>query len=649
MQDYCVQTDFSFGEISNKFFLQTDFAPRAGGVLKAKNIMPYISGGMFKRFGLRSLGSLNFAEAVDIAKTKICFYDAENTCFMLVLTADALIAYDINSGKFTRKEMVLNLIPDIQKSEESKKANKKIFEQIASEIDYAQCGKELILTHQLFKPKVISYSEEKNEFTLSDFKIAAYGYWNKELPSNEIMIRVLPSPVSSNSQNSNIEVITKGSIEKLKGVLLNSSLCERNGLGRCFIRGYSGAVTRDKDIVHTFDVLIIKEFAELATKGFTYQDYFILKKPMWEESNPAVVAFHESRLIFGGYEDDRVVLYFSKVNDFHNFGEGQGRADDAFIGGVASGERQKITGIVSGSSLQIFTNKCVYFALHGGVQPITAETITIAKQIHQGSKNLFASLLNDETVFVGADECNVYSLQRINVNNYHALNLSLATSDMIKNPVSIGCSKFVNTGCNLAFDSEKNGCDKKYRYLFVVNADGSLVVCQTLIEEEKIAWTSIETQEGKIKHVFCHEEKVLFIVERGSRNFIETFDGCLFEDQIQTYNTQTQNYVTQNHPINIELELFPLLSLKKVSFLTPQLLFHKQIISELYVYFEGAEDFKINNHLLNTNEIYPITRGIKIGRVILGSEWSYGQTVKITYDSLEDLKIYGVIALVKRG
>jgi hypothetical protein len=640
MQDYCAQTDFSFGEISNKFFLQTDFAPRAGGVLKAKNIMPYVSGGMFKRFGLRSLGSLCFAEAIDITKTKVCFYEAEDTCFMLVLTAEALIAYDINSGEFMRKEMVVNLIPDAKNSEESKKANKELFEQIASEIDSAQCGKELILTHQAFKPKVVSYSEEKKEFTCSDFKIAACGYWNKELPVNDILIKVLPSP---SSQDANIEVITKCSIEKLKEVLLNSSLCERNGAGRCFIRSYGGTTTRNNEKVHTFDVLIIKEFTEQASAGFTYKDYFILKKPMWGESNPAVVAFHESRLIFGGYEDDRVVLYFSKVNDFHDFGEGQGRADDAFIGGIASGERQKITGIVSGTSLQIFTNKYVYFALHGGIQPITAETITIAKQIHQGSKNLFDSLLNDETLFVGADECNIYSLQRINVNNYHALNLSLTTSNMIKNPVSIGCSKFVNTGC------KNSGCDKKYRYLFVVNGDGSLAVCQTLLEEQKIAWTSIATEGGKFKHVFCHQEKVLFIVARGGRNFIETFDACLFEDESQTYDIQSQRYVNKKYPVNIELELFPLLSLKKISFFTPQLLFHKQVISELYVYFEGAADFKINNHTLNTNEIYPITEGIRIGRVILGNEWSYGQTVKITYSGMEDLKIYGVIALVKRG
>ncbi len=675
MQDYSAQIDFSFGEISSKFFLQTDFAPRASGVLKAKNIMPYISGGMFKRFGLRSLGSLCFAEAIDITKTKICFYEADNTCFMLILTADSLIAYDINNNTFAQKVISFNLSTDeiSEKNEMNEKNDqnnsKELFEQIAHEIDYAQCGKELILTHTSFKPKVITYSDILGEFTFSDFKIAAYGYWNTELPSDEIMIKInKPSsnPSPSGSQNFTIEVTTKGDIEKLKEILTNASLCERNGNGRCFIRAYGGShesTTTPKETIHSFDVVMVKEFSEKTTEGFTYQDYFVLKRPMWERSNPAVVTFHESRLIFGGYEDDRVVLYFSKVNDFHNFGEGQGKADDAFIGGIASGERQKITGIVSGASLQIFTNKCVYFALHGGVQPITAETITIAKQIHQGSKNLFDSLLNDETVFVGADKCNIYSLQRINVNNYTALNLSLATSNMIKNPVSIGCSKFINTGC-----SNDIGCDKKYRYLFVVNEDGSLAVCQTLIEEAKVAWSSIETQGGKFKHVFCHQEKVIFIVERGEgnekngkneksekRNFIETLDACLFEDNVQTFDSTSQKYKETKKSINIELELFPLLSLKKVSFFTPQLLFHKQIINELYVYFEGAGDFEITGQSLNPSEIYTVidnpddNKKSKIGRVIVGSQWNYGQTIKITYSGFEDFKIYGVIALVKRG
>lgn len=647
MQDYFAQTDFSFGEISNKFFLQTDFAPRACGVLKAKNIMPYISGGVFKRFGLSAVSSLVLTEELDLTKAKICFYDADDTCFMLVLTAKTLFAYDINN---ISAETVIK--KEIRWSQQDNQ--NELFEQIASfaEIDYAQCGKELILTHRTFKPKVITYSESLKEFTFSDFKIAAFGYWNKELPSDEIMVKVNSPPPPS--QSFSIEVITKGNIEDLKKVLIGASLCERNGNGRCFIRAYDRSYQVGTDTVHSFDVLMVKEFAEQTTKGFVYQDYFILKRPMWEQSNPAVVAFHESRLIFGGYEDDRVVLYFSKVNDFHNFGESTlGRSDDAFIGGIATGERQKIVGIVSGASLQIFTNKCVYFALHGGVQPITAETITIAKQIHQGSKNLFASLLNDETVFVGADECNIYSLQRVNVNNYTALNLSLATSNLIKNPVSMGCSKFINTGCGLVSDgdgeNETNGCDKKYRYLFVVNSDGSLAVCQTLVEEAKIAWSSIQTQQGRFKHVFCHQEKVLFIVERGGRNFIETLDACLLEDNVQTYDPIAKSYVTKKYPIDIELKLFPLLSLKKVSFFAPQLLFHKQVINEMYVYFEGASDFKINGQSLNQNEIYPITENAKIGRVILGGQWNYGQTIEITYSGFGDLKIYGVVALVKRG
>lgn len=671
MQDYYAQTDFSFGEVSSKFFLQTDFAPRASGVLKAKNIMPYISGGVFKRFGLSTLGSLVFAETLDLTKAKICSYEADDTCFMLVLTKNNLIAYDVTNisantatNTVIKKDIKWQLM-DLSAGKASEKTDPLyypkqdiVFEQIASEIDFAQCGKELILTHKTFKPKLITYSETKKEFTFGDFKIAACGYWNKELPNDEIMIKVVPSPVPG-SQNFSIEVITKGAVENLKKVLINASLCERNGSGRCFIRSFSSSSKVADDTVYAFDVMIIKEFAEQTTKGFISQEYYILKKPMWGESNPATVTFHESRLIFGGYEDDRVVLYFSKINDFHNFGEGQGRADDAFIGGIASGERQKIVGIVSGASLQIFTNKCVYFALHGGVQPITAETITIAKQIHQGSKNLFDSLLNDETVFVGADECNLYSLQRINVNNYTALNLSLATSGLIKNPVSIGCSKFINTGCGTSLGSEKNfgksesNCDKKYRYLFVVNGDGSLAVCQILAEEAKIAWSSVATQNGNFKFVFCNQEKVLFIVERGGRNFIETLDACLLEDNVQTYTTlgtaAQGSYINTKYPIDIELELFPLLSLKKVSFLTPQLLFHKQVINEMYVYFEGDYNFKVNGQSLNQNEIYAITGNAKIGRVIIGGQWNYGQTIKITYSGAEDLKIYGVVALVKRG
>jgi len=161
MQDYFAQTDFSFGEISSKFFLQTDFAPRANGVLKAKNIMPYISGGVFKRFGLSAISSLVLAEYLDLTKTKICFYDADDTCFMLVLTAKNLFAYDINNiSAETVIKKEIHWSPQLDNQDA-------LLEQIASfatEIDCAQCGKELILTHKTFKPKVITYSESLKEF-----------------------------------------------------------------------------------------------------------------------------------------------------------------------------------------------------------------------------------------------------------------------------------------------------------------------------------------------------------------------------------------------------------------------------------------------------------------------------------------------------
>ncbi|CAL7961827.1 hypothetical protein GAMM_260013 [Gammaproteobacteria bacterium] len=636
MQDYFAQTDFSFGEISSKFFLQNDFAAKVGGVLKAKNIMPYISGGMFKRFGLNSIGALTHLEIVNINDIKICFYDADETCFMLFLIEDSLISYDINKDIFKKKSIKWQLTkPELNREVgdlEGVSPNP-TYKDIVSEIDYAQCGRELILTHPSFRPKVITFSDAHQDFIFNDFTIAATNYWGKELPAEDMMIKVTVSP------NFCIELTTKGDIEKLKAIFFNTHLCERNGTGRCFIGNYRG----QQGDVHIFEGFLIKEFSEIASKTFVSQGYFILKRPMWELSYPAAVAFHESRLIFGGYEDGRVVLYFSKVNDFHNFGEGQGRADDAFIGGIASGERQRITGIVSGPSLQIFTNKYVYFALHGGVQPITADTIAIAKQIHQGSKPLFGSLLNDETVFVGVDECNIYYLQRVSVNNYVALNLSVATSGLIRSPVSIGCSKFINTGCNL-----EDGCDKKYRYLFVVNRDGTLAVCQTLAEEAKAAWSLINTSRGKFKYVFCHQEKVLFIVERGGYNFIETFDACLMEDNVKTLSP-TWEKIDTKYPIDIELELFPLLSLKKISFLTPQILFHKQVVSEIYVYFAGDSNFQINGQLLNQNEIHDITDEIKLGRIIMGGQWNYGQTIRIAYGGTKDLKIYGVVALVKRG
>ncbi|MDD1474980.1 hypothetical protein MEO41_27475, partial [Dolichospermum sp. ST_sed4] len=171
--------------------------------------------------------------------------------------------------------------------------------------------------------------------------------------------------------------------------------------------------------------------------------------------------------------------------------------------------------------------------------------------------------------------------------------------------------------------------------LFIIHTDGTLAVCQTLTEEAKAAWSLVETSSGKFKHIFCHQEKVLFIVERNGCNFIETFDGCVLQDNVQIYDA-TSTLIKATLPINIELELFPLLSLKKVSFFAPQLLFHKQVINEIYIYFEGDASFKVNGQILNQNEIFAVTKKAKVGRVIMGSQWNYGETIKITYSGFGD-------------
>jgi hypothetical protein len=617
-----MQNDFSWGQISNKFALRSDLSIRSAGVLKAKNIMPYVHGGMFKRFGLTALKEVSFID--DIAKTKICFYEATSTCFIIFLTEKKIFFYDIKTLDIAEKPV------DWKAREEAQKYS---FAQIASEIDYAQGGAELILTHRLFYfPKVITYAEDTKDWYFSEFKVEMPNYWIKEIPHNNVKIRAF----YRNQNEFLVGIMTEGNVSDLRKLLNNTILCERNGTGKCTMGPYKEVYNNlhTDETVHYFSAAPFKSFSEPVSEGFVNQECFILKRPMWEHSDPAVVTFHESRLVFGGYEDDKIVLYFSKVNDFHNFGEGTGNDDEAFVGGIVSGERQRIMGLRSGTSLQIYTSKGVYVVMHGGVLPLTAENLSITMQVHQGCSNLFGKLLNGETIFVGADQANVFSLQCKSVNSYTASNLSLMTSDLVREPVSLSCNSFVETGGDLAAV-----CDKKYDYLFIVNKVGNLAICQTLMAEDRVAWSSVETLDGKFKHVFSYQEKALFIVERDGKYYFEALD----------FRSPIDDVATGKTPIEVELDLLPLLSLKKVTVTASILMFRKQMISDGYIYFEGDPAFKVNGQALNEKEIFDVSSGIKLGHVIFGGQWNYGQTLKITYDGKKDLKIYGVVIPIKRG
>jgi len=226
------------------------------------------------------------------------------------------------------------------------------------------------------------------------------------------------------------------------------------------------------------------------------------KEDVWSATRgyPRTVIFHENRLVFGGSKSKPNTLWLSFANDFFNFKEGTGRADEAIIANLDTDQLNEIVGLSTNRNLQVFTTGQEFFVPTSPTTPITPENFVIKPQSRYGAKEVKPQVIDGFTNYIQRTGASVRRFQLSEFeSSYDSISVSLLAPDLIRNPTDMTVQKGV-------FNIDAS-------YLYIINDDGTLGVYLSKKEEGLNGW-ALWTTDGDFQHVVAVGDDLYVSTER---------------------------------------------------------------------------------------------------------------------------------------
>jgi hypothetical protein len=237
---------------------------------------------------------------------------------------------------------------------------------------------------------------------------------------------------------------------------------------------------------------------------------------------PRTCTFHEGRLFFGGSRSRPSTIWGSNVNDFFNFDEGRARDDELIDATLDTDQVNVIQSIYSNRSLQIFTSGAEFYVKES---PITPTNVSVSPQTNLGSKRLRPVSIDGVTLF--AQRTGKVINQFVFINEFQSnqtTSISSLAPHLIKSPIEMVVSQGTES-------TDAN-------YVYILNADGSLTIFNTLSSEDVQAFTSWSS--GDIKSVSVVSDRLYLLIER----VIE--GNTVYYIEIESLTALTDSAVTKN-------------------------------------------------------------------------------------------------------
>lgn len=194
---------------------------------------------------------------------------------------------------------------------------------------------------------------------------------------------------------------------------------------------------------------------------------------------PGAVAFHESRLWFGGSSAVPDGLWASKIGLFFNFDVGEGLDDESIQITIGSEDISNVKHIVSNRDLQIFSASGEFFVPRSSTQAVTPTSIRISRQTPFGSSDVTPLPFDGATLFVQGSGKSVREfVYNDSANGYASTDITLLSSHLINSPIDMA----------VLYGSTIRG----EQYALVVNNDGTMAVFNSARSENVAGWTTWE-------------------------------------------------------------------------------------------------------------------------------------------------------------
>ena len=215
---------------------------------------------------------------------------------------------------------------------------------------------------------------------------------------------------------------------------------------------------------------------------------------------PRTVTFHEGRLWFGGSKSRPDTIWGSRVGQFFNFDPFRSRDDDGIAATLATAQVNVIQGITSGRALQVFTSGGEFFVPQPSGAPITPETVAFRRQTGYGAARIKPIIIDGATLFI---DRGLRALREFVFSDtedaYTAPPVNLRAPSLFQTPVDMAATQ----------SADVNAAN----YVYVVMADGTVATLNTLRSEGITAWTRWAT-DGAFESVTVVDEEAWFCVRR---------------------------------------------------------------------------------------------------------------------------------------
>ena len=237
------------------------------------------------------------------------------------------------------------------------------------------------------------------------------------------------------------------------------------------------------------------------------------KEDVWSSTRgwPRSACFYEGRLVIGGTKSKPQSIFMSKSGAFFDFEIEEADDDEGIFATISSRKLNDIVDVYPGRNLQIFTSGAE-FAITS--RPVTPANISIQPQTSHGASNIEVQDVDGSTMFVDRHGKSLLGfLYSFNEDAYNTDDRSVLASHLINQPVDMAL---------LAGTASDDA-----NWLFIVNADGTAAVLNTLRSQDINGFTSWST-DGDIKSVCVVDDELYMSVEREvnsvTRIYIERWD-----------------------------------------------------------------------------------------------------------------------------
>lgn len=296
---------------------------------------------------------------------------------------------------------------------------------------------------------------------------------------------------------------------------------------------YTTAELFDLDVIQSADTLIITHEDHAPAKlvrGATHADWTLsdillvgipqytfdtVAENVWSATRgwPRTCTFHKGRLWFGGSKSKVSSVWGSVANDFFNFALGTGADGDAIFDTIDTDDYNEINGIISSGSLQVYTASQEFYNTATLITPAESGWASFSTT---GAKRIRPLLLNGATLYIDSSG---RTMRETTYNDsektYTPRNITMLSDHLVKDVVSMAMIKGTSTDFS--------------DLVFIVNANGTVAVLNTLRNEGIQGWTKWNT-DGFIKDVTVVDKDVYFLVERGGNVFIELLKDGTYTD-----------------------------------------------------------------------------------------------------------------------